>query len=125
MTIPTRMTLQIDPFHNCEGWEVTIITGHSLEVIEYALKHIFPKKDISQLQEAGHQDPPSPQCASDLGNMARSLAIASDIEGLNFSDCENQPSSSTSASTRPQPSTADIEQSNNYSKIIRIEELDD
>ncbi|KAI3519935.1 hypothetical protein L1887_09155 [Cichorium endivia] len=149
MTTPTRMTLQMDPFHNCEGCirkvkktlfelgnvfivaiypnkgEVTIITGHSLEVIECALKHIFPKNDISQLQEAGHQDPPSPQCAFDLGNMARSLTIASDIEGLNFSDCENQPSSSTSASTRPQPSTADIEKSNNYSKIIRIEELDD
>ncbi|KAI3721197.1 hypothetical protein L2E82_32203 [Cichorium intybus] len=98
----------------------------------------FQKKDMSQLQEADHQDPPSPQCAFDLGTIARSLAIASDIEGLhdvesvqtntvrlNFSDCGNQPSSSTSASTHPQPSAANIEQSNSYSKIIRIEELDD
>ncbi|KAI3519904.1 hypothetical protein L1887_09124 [Cichorium endivia] len=200
MTTPTRMTLQIDPFHNCEGCirklkralselrgvlvvaidpnkgEVTIITGHSLEVIKNALKRKFPKKNIFQLQEelqeelyeelheelheelqeAGQQDPSyalsnphnlitnqnivsleTPQYAFDLGIMARSLEIACDIEGLhnvefvqtntvrfNFTDCGNQPSSSTSASTRPQPS-AYIEQSISHSRIIRIQELED
>ncbi|KAI3721166.1 hypothetical protein L2E82_32171 [Cichorium intybus] len=192
MTTPTRMTLQIDPFHNCEGCirklkralselrgvlvvaidpnkgEVTIITGHSLEVIKKALKRKFPKKYIFQLQEesheelheelleAGQQDPSyalsnphnlitdqnvisleTPQHAFDLGIMARSLEIACDIEGLhnvefvqtnivrfNFTDCGNQPSSSTFSSTRSQPS-AYIEQSISHSKIIRIQELDD
>ncbi|KAI3793345.1 hypothetical protein L1987_35962 [Smallanthus sonchifolius] len=83
MTIPMTTTLQTDPFCNCEGCidkvkktlrkfdieslsvdpetgEFTFFTTKHPEVIKYALKGTFPKRNITVSQETNHPNPMPP-----------------------------------------------------------------
>ncbi|KAL7614986.1 hypothetical protein Lser_V15G08844 [Lactuca serriola] len=128
---------------NANNGEVTVIsTSQSPEAIKSALEGAFPTKQIFLLQETVHQDPPSTlhtqqnpdQSSFDLASVARSLPIASDhVDGLQNVEIEcsriNQSSTSTSASavnnTHPAQPSSNIQQSQNYSWIYEIEEIDD
>ncbi|CAI9273635.1 unnamed protein product [Lactuca saligna] len=128
---------------NANNGEVTVIsTSQSPEGIKSALEGAFPTKQIFLLQEIIHQDPPSTlytqqtpdQSSFDLSSVARSLPIASDhVDGLQNVEIEcsriNQSSTSSSGSivnnTTPAQSSLNIQQSENYSWIYKIEEIDD
>ncbi|KAI3799829.1 hypothetical protein L1987_35133 [Smallanthus sonchifolius] len=103
MTAPMRITLQIDPFCNCKGCirkvkkalsklgdvkllamgldieTFTILTTNHPEEIKYALKHVFPKKNIILSQETDH---PYPLHVPHVNDIATALVTMSQVKGL-------------------------------------------
>ncbi|KAL4576249.1 hypothetical protein LXL04_012340 [Taraxacum kok-saghyz] len=122
MTTPVKYKFKIDPFHNCEGCrtakphegegdgEVTIITSYPFEVIKYALKRTFPKKQITLLQESPHVQPPSTlanphnliadQNSVSLTNTTRSNVIDSGSQPSTSVDNSHQKQSTNSGKSK-------------------------
>ncbi|MFS8012692.1 hypothetical protein Hanom_Chr14g01323821 [Helianthus anomalus] len=120
MTIPATIDVHMDPFCNCKGCIekvkkalgklddvillamdpnigiFTILTTKHPQLIEYALKHSFPRKNITLSQETSH--------VPHVDDIATTLMTMSHIQGLknmeytksntfkfNFTNGHNQP----------------------------------